>query len=428
MMRATLPARPSLENLRNQAKALAKRHNEADPEALARVESVVEAAKLPLELHDAQFVLAREYGFASWPKLVEHVEGPKPSGRVRSENGRVWIDGVARLRWGASPEPTYIGALEAAFRGSARPLDVTRLMGDSGLGFRVRWATRDKGNAWCGSGPCGEWPEEVDALNAATGYVFRWDTPKAGAQPPTEQGSSALIERIVENVDRGSPILCFFTHLDMAVIYGYEDGGKRVLVSDYWASDDPSVLPTHEAKEVGMFLRSVEEPAPRGAAVRAGLKLALQRWRQGVVDPDPITGATYYYGSAAYKRWIGDLGRVESLTDEQRANLFFLNGWTYSSLHMNRSEHAAKYLRESAQHLPEAARPRLEAAAQRYDRMRDVLGKWDAASPKFGFGKRQKLETWTESVRKEEIALLRSLHELDTHAMGDIERALGAAD
>jgi hypothetical protein len=418
----SLPERPSLENLRNQAKTLQRRHRDGEPEALARVASMLPAPALPLALHDAQFVLARQYGFPSWPKLVERVRGPRPDGRVRAENGRVWIDGVARLRWGSSAEPTYIGALEAAFRGSDRPLDVTTLLGDSGLGFRLRWATRDGGNAWCGSGPCGEWPEEVAALNAATGYVFRWQ------EAASDRSAPELGERILEHIDRGYPILGFVTHMDMAVVYGYEEEGQRVLVADYWASEDPFVIPSAEAKAIGMFMERIDAPAPRDVAVRGGLGLAVRRWHQGVVDPDPISGGTHHYGGAGYQKWIGDLERVSSLTDAQRANVFFLNGWTYSSLHMNRSEHAARYLRENAQHMPVAARPRLEAAACCYERMSEKLGKWDTASPHFGFVKQKKLDTWTEQVREEEIALLRSLHELDAQAMAEIERALGAAD
>lgn len=415
--RRVLPERPSLENLRNQAKTLQKRHREGVPEAIGRVAAVL-AAEAPLALHDAQLVVAREYGFASWPRLVEHVGGPAPVGRVLERDGRVWINGVPRLRWGGSPEPTYIGALEAAFRGSERPLDVTTLLGDSGLGFRVRWATRDAGKSWCGSGPCGEWPEEVEALSSATGYVFRWE----GSAP--DRPASELAARITEHIGRGWPILGFASHMDMAVIFGYEDDGKRILVSDYWATEEPSVISISDAKEIGMFMARVDPPAPRSAAVRAGLTLALKRWRQGIVDPDPMTGATYYYGNAAYTKWVADLRRASNLSDEQRANLFFLNGWTYSSLHMNRSEHAARYLRENAAHMSAPARPRLEAAAQRYDRMGELLGKWDPGSPMFGYVKQKKIETWTDDVRRDEIALLRILHELDMHAMGDIERAL----
>ncbi len=54
-----LPSRPSLEQLRKQAK-----------ERLAALRVAEPSAKLA----DAQFALAREYGFESWPKLVSHVE------------------------------------------------------------------------------------------------------------------------------------------------------------------------------------------------------------------------------------------------------------------------------------------------------------------------------------------------------------------
>jgi hypothetical protein len=416
-----LPERPSLENLRNQARSLQKQHRAGDAEAKLRVHGVLRDADEPLKLHDAQFVLAREHGFASWPRLVEHVEGLHGHGRVRRENGRVWIDGVARLRWGASPEPTYIAALEAAFRGSERPLDVTTLLGDSGLGFRVRWATRDGGNAWCGSGPCGEWPDEVAALNRATGYVYRWDPPAAGALNSPEH-----LRLIVESIERGWPILGFAAQMDMAVIYGYEDAGKRVLVSDFWANDEPALMATADTKNVRFFLERIDEPLPRVEAVRAGLALALRRWREGVVDPDPVSGGTYYYGDAGYRRWIADLERVPALSEAQRQNLFFLNGWTFSSLHQNRTQHTERYLREALRHAPEAAHEGLEAASAEYQRVRERLGRWDPSNPTFGFPKQKKLDSWTPEVIAEERALLADVHALESRAFVALERALGA--
>src|SRR2546421_3703358 len=50
-----LPPRPNLNQLKRQAKEL------------------LQAGKAPA-LHDAQTLIAREYGFASWNKLREHVE------------------------------------------------------------------------------------------------------------------------------------------------------------------------------------------------------------------------------------------------------------------------------------------------------------------------------------------------------------------
>ena len=73
-----LPPRPSLEQLRKQAKELLRAYRAHDAEMLARFR--VHKSKLsgpagphPASLADAQFVLAREHGFQSWPKLKRHI-------------------------------------------------------------------------------------------------------------------------------------------------------------------------------------------------------------------------------------------------------------------------------------------------------------------------------------------------------------------
>jgi hypothetical protein len=73
-----LPPRPNLEFERKQAKKLLAALHEGDPEALARVRAKLKhsADTKPDEfkLSDAQFAIAREYGFPSWPRLVEYLE------------------------------------------------------------------------------------------------------------------------------------------------------------------------------------------------------------------------------------------------------------------------------------------------------------------------------------------------------------------
>jgi hypothetical protein len=68
-----LPVRPSLEQLRKQAKDLLRACQNGDVIAAERVRRHKPQATDP-SLADAQFVLAREYGFESWPRLVHHVE------------------------------------------------------------------------------------------------------------------------------------------------------------------------------------------------------------------------------------------------------------------------------------------------------------------------------------------------------------------
>ena len=93
----------------------------------------------------------------------------------------------------------------------------------------------------------------------ATGYFFEWCAPPWSP----DHDPVALRARIVEHIDRGWPILGFGARQDLSVIYGYEAGGERVLLSDYWATDDPSVMATADAQEIGMFLERIAAQAPR---------------------------------------------------------------------------------------------------------------------------------------------------------------------
>jgi hypothetical protein len=68
-----LPDRPSLEQLRKQAKELLQQLRNGDPSAIERLRKHKSNADDPI-LADAQFVLAREHGFGSWPRLVQHVQ------------------------------------------------------------------------------------------------------------------------------------------------------------------------------------------------------------------------------------------------------------------------------------------------------------------------------------------------------------------
>jgi len=72
----TLSAHPDLDQLKRQAKELLKAYRESNGTAIAEVNSHYRGANpSTFALHDAQLVIARAYGFDSWPKLKAHVEG-----------------------------------------------------------------------------------------------------------------------------------------------------------------------------------------------------------------------------------------------------------------------------------------------------------------------------------------------------------------
>ena len=98
-----LPGRPSIDQLRRQARELLRAAADGEPAALARVRAFSERVSLSA----AQLAVAREYGFASWPALHAEVERrlaelPPGEGEAgRAETG--WSSG------GGSPIETVAG-------------------------------------------------------------------------------------------------------------------------------------------------------------------------------------------------------------------------------------------------------------------------------------------------------------------------------
>jgi hypothetical protein len=72
-----VPPRPRVEQYKKQAKDLLKAYRSNEPDAMRRVREQLQVSSRPdgrpITLADAQFTIAREHGFASWPKFVRHV-------------------------------------------------------------------------------------------------------------------------------------------------------------------------------------------------------------------------------------------------------------------------------------------------------------------------------------------------------------------
>ena len=87
-----LPENPSLENLKKQARALLNTLRTGDSDAEARVRNIHPRAatagaldRARFTLSDAQLVVAREYGFESWPKLKAYVARQSSAANSRTE-------------------------------------------------------------------------------------------------------------------------------------------------------------------------------------------------------------------------------------------------------------------------------------------------------------------------------------------------------
>jgi hypothetical protein len=85
-----LPARPSLDSLRKQAKKLARDAAAGNARSHCSRPRAVVAARGPALEPDAQLVIAREYGFAGWPDLTAEV-------KKRLGRGLEWAASQARV-------------------------------------------------------------------------------------------------------------------------------------------------------------------------------------------------------------------------------------------------------------------------------------------------------------------------------------------
>jgi hypothetical protein len=74
MSEQALPERPDAGQLRRLAKELRAAARAGDPGAIQRLRQYVNDDPATVRLSAAQLVVAREHGFASWPRLMEHLQ------------------------------------------------------------------------------------------------------------------------------------------------------------------------------------------------------------------------------------------------------------------------------------------------------------------------------------------------------------------
>jgi ankyrin repeat protein len=101
-----LPEQPNLEQLRRQAKELLRGYRSGKPSAVAEVDRFeLHADKDRFALNDAQRVIARAYGFASWAKLKAFVDGANVARFMEAANS----GDLAQVRSMLASRPELVG-------------------------------------------------------------------------------------------------------------------------------------------------------------------------------------------------------------------------------------------------------------------------------------------------------------------------------
>jgi hypothetical protein len=140
----SLPARPSLESLRKQAKKLARDIAAGDAEAIARARVHLPHVELSLTQRNAQLVIAREYGYAGWQDLTAEVSKRLGQGlewAVEQARRIIHDNEVERLKQLLAEYPALLSWRGDAEEGGLLGM-ATDAYGDAGDPQREQWFTR----------------------------------------------------------------------------------------------------------------------------------------------------------------------------------------------------------------------------------------------------------------------------------------------
>jgi RNA polymerase sigma-70 factor (ECF subfamily) len=333
--------------------------------------------------------------------------------RLPEEFAQKVLENVPTLGWGTGRECTFAGALEAALTTTDHPYTYTDILGFTGLAFRTRWFCGD-GSQWCPSCAVGEMDEEIIAVEKATGWPLRIHF----VEPDDAANLEQTRTDIVESIDGGRPVLAYEPRLNMDVVYGYEQGGKMLLLRDYFKGEEPLRLPPSKLGFLMLFIGDRGEAMSSRDAVIESLRIAARNWRRERGRAGP---GEYWYGRAALERWLADIGRSEELSEEDLDQLRTVTWFNFTTIHDARKT-AVTYLRESAELLGGEAAEALGRAADIYAEEVEMFDA-AAAEPQVFLGS---AEGWTADAGRREREVLSRAIELEERAIAEIERALEA--
>jgi len=120
----------------------------------------------------------------------------------------------------------------------------------------------------------------------------------------TKEERSAAEATLISALDRGAP--CYLVNMEFQLLTGYDETG--FLTAQPWPGMDfPQAHITFgtwaelgEQVHMDFYILERSDPAPRGDAVLASLRYAVDLWR----NPRVYTGENYGVGRDAYANWV----------------------------------------------------------------------------------------------------------------------------
>ncbi len=421
-MARSLPLKPNLEHLKNEAKTLHKAHRRHDPRVCKLLRKLnrfsgasdedILSADVPLT--EVQFALALDYGFDRWADLKSAVNGVKP----------FRIDNVPAATGSGNG---YVRGLETLLVCQGASVNYERLMGLSGMAFILQADTEHR---WEGKIDVGWWPLDPwglklhrDFLSRAVGYELK----EVGTFYDSHRWSKSRDDRrdsylkqihpdVVRQIDAGRPALVTFCPSDADfgyVITGYDRDT---------AAEKPPIWGRCAVDTEGSYGYSADWPF---GVIMAGKRFDpidpneadLTALRQAVALAHDQAGPTEarwrdrrFTGRKAWAAWAGLLRNVEEPTEDR-------HHWNVrGNLNWNRTA-AVAYVRSVAKRRDGQAAEELRVAAATYEKVLEQVKLLDPKDVSDDAEKRRQLADNVDHIAK-----------LEQEAIVHVERAIDAME
>lgn len=416
-MNHSLPDKPSLEYLHKEAKDLLKAKRSGDRKVcdvfrfLGRFTHASDQEILSAEtsLHESQFALAMDYGFASWPQLTQNVEALNRQEGGRRDAQRVVIEGVPHgnfdIHWDMP-----VRAMETLLRFRRVDADIDELLAVSGDAFALCHELHWQGTAYLCT-------PTNPVRNLAEGYGFHYSSTHAGptgallfskSRDERLELTLEVLHSIDAEIDAGRPVLISGAEAhcgSCSLVVGYErDGDWLCHVGDgrpyRWTplrgvaegaidgefglidgrcrgTATPDFVGGWQANPAYLIGERTSEPSDEDRTLRA-LKSAVELHRAQTFHRRNWGGVDYCFGVEAYEQWASGLERLDFPDDLEGP--FETNGIedAYDWYEMGNMDMqvdqiitgrsaAASFCRRSAELLGASIGKDLDKAAQAYD-------------------------------------------------------------
>lgn len=338
------------------------------------------------------------------------MEQEKRMAELKRDGNKVWLD-LDELYPPKHKHPnTVFKSTAIALQAMGEDVGYEFLMGISGAAFRVQLHEK-----WCPSSPhpdCGFNCSAV-ALETTKLGITSYSCKKKGKKQVEK-----ITEAIVENIEKGHPVLLCCEETGLIVGYIDDEAGRKLLFREPYSNkaDEPEIF---EGWAWGFAVitkgpRKMDKEVLTGSLKRAAKLAHTQKVGK------------YACGFAAYETWITDLldeSKIKKLKGHNEPELSNANAHIYYCL-IDARECAAKYLGLIEGQLTEEAQPHLRQASKHYETIAERLNTgWKNILWDWEFGKDKK---WTPEMCKGQASLLKKALEQERLAISEIEKAISA--